>query len=173
MFGDVTKEEIIFNLGKQPWGFNDQNFEVNLNKNSTSEHLDKIEFEFECEYNSESKISNLDQTFNRKPRYCIQFPTESPHLELKALPNHLKYAYLGKNEILHIVISSHLTKNQEENFPSMLRRHKEASGLTMADKGLSPSIIQHHIHLTKEMKPERDPQRKLNLTMQEVFMLKL
>jgi len=38
----------------------------------------------------------------------------------------------------------------------------------MADiKGLSPSIVQHRIHLIKEAIPKRDPQCRLNLIMQE------
>ena len=35
-------------------------------------------------------------------------------------------------------------------------------------KGISPSIVQHRIHLGKEVKPIRDPQRRLNPAMKEV-----
>ena len=35
-------------------------------------------------------------------------------------------------------------------------------------KGLSPAIVQHRIHLNEEATPKRDPQRRLNLIMQEV-----
>ena len=38
-----------------------------------------------------------------------------PMLELKQLPSHLKYVYLGKEETLPVIISSHLTPIQEEN----------------------------------------------------------
>ena len=34
-------------------------------------------------------------------------------------------------------------------------------------KEISPSIVQHRIHLTEDVKPKRDPQRKLNPIMQE------
>jgi len=34
----------------------------------------------------------------------------TPSLELKALPEHLKYAYLGRRETLPVIIASHLTK---------------------------------------------------------------
>jgi len=44
----------------------------------------------------------------------------------------------------------------------------------MADiKGISPSIVQHRIHLTKKVKPKRDPQRRLNPIMQEVVRTKI
>ena len=35
-------------------------------------------------------------------------------------------------------------------------------------KGLSPTIVQHHIHLNEDATPKRDPQRRLNPIMQEV-----
>ena len=34
-------------------------------------------------------------------------------------------------------------------------------------KGLSPTIVQHHIHLNEDATPKRDPQRRLNPIMQE------
>ena len=50
----------------------------------------------------------------------------------------------------------------------MLRENREAIGWTMADiKGISPSIVQHQIHLTEDAKSKRDPQCRLNPIMQE------
>ena len=87
---------------------------------------------------------------------------------MKALPNHLKYVYLGKKEALSVIIASHLTENQEEDLLVVLRDNKEAIRWTMAGiKGLSPSIVQHHINLIEEAKPKRDPQYRLNPIMQE------
>ena len=64
------------------------------------------------------------------------------HLELKALLKHLKYIYLGEQETLPVIITSHLTVGQEENLISVLRKHKKAIGWTMNDiKGLSPAIF--------------------------------
>jgi len=71
-----------------------------------------------------------------------------PSSELKALPKHLKYVYMEEKEALPIIITSHLTEEQEDDLLTMLRDNKEVIGWTMADiKGLSPSIVQHHIHL--------------------------
>ena len=39
----------------------------------------------------------------------------SPSLELKALPKYLKYAYLGKQETLLVIVASDLTDGQEED----------------------------------------------------------
>jgi len=50
----------------------------------------------------------------------------------------------------------------------ILRKHQEAIGWTMTDiKGLSPTIVQHRIHLNEEAKPTREPQRRLNPIMQD------
>ena len=51
---------------------------------------------------------------------------------------------------------------------SILKIHREAIGWMMKDiKGISPTIVQHRIHLTDEVTPRRNPQRKLNPLMQE------
>ena len=92
----------------------------------------------------------------------------TPSLELKVLPEHLKYAYLGGKDTLPVIIASHLTEQQEDSLMSILERHREAIGWTMKDiKGISPAIVQHRIHLVDEATPRRDPQRRLNPLMQE------
>ena len=99
----------------------------------------------------------------------------TPSLELKALPEHLKYAYLGGRETLPVIIASHLTDQQEDSLMFILKRQRKAIGWTMKDiKGISPAIVQHIIHLTDEATPRRDTQRRLNPLMQEaVKILKL
>jgi len=98
----------------------------------------------------------------------------SPSLELKALPMHLKYVFLGEQETFTIIITSHLNDWQEENHKTVLRKHKRAIGWTMTDiKGLSPAIVQHHIHLNEEATLKRDPQHRLNSIMQEVVHAKI
>ena len=92
-----------------------------------------------------------------------------PSSKLKTLPSHLKYQYLGEKEAFPVIIASHLTKKQEKDLLTVLRKNREAIGWTIADiKGISPSIVQHWIHLIEEAKPKRDPQRRLNPIMQEV-----
>jgi len=82
------------------------------------------------------------------------------------LPKHLKYVYLGEQETLPVIITSHLTAGHGERLMSVLRKHKKAIGWTMTDiKGLSPVIIQHCIHLNEEAILKRHPQRRLNLIM--------
>ena len=63
-----------------------------------------------------------------------------PKLELKPLPENLKYAYLGDNETLAVIISSALTLDQEEKLVKVHREHSKAIGWTLANlKGLIPT----------------------------------
>ena len=51
----------------------------------------------------------------------------------------------------------------------ILRNHKTAMGWTIADiKGISPLICTHRIHLEEDVKPSRQPQRRLNPILKEV-----
>jgi len=87
---------------------------------------------------------------------------------LKPLPTTLKYAFLGPSSTLPVIIASDLTPNQEKELLRVLSRNKEAIGWTMADiKGISPSIVQHRIHLEDNTQPRRDPQRRLNPVLTE------
>ena len=75
-----------------------------------------------------------------------------PKLELKPLPENLKYAYLGDNETLPVIISSGLTLDQEEKLMKVLREHSKALGWTLADlKGLSPVSYTHLTLPTKRI----------------------
>ncbi|KAL0399965.1 UNVERIFIED_CONTAM: Retrovirus-related Pol polyprotein from transposon opus [Sesamum radiatum] len=94
---------------------------------------------------------------------------KTPTLELKELPKHLKYAYLGENETLPVIISSKLSTLEEEKLIRVLREFREAIGWTIADiKGLSPSTCMHRILLEEGAKPSREAQRRLNPPMMEV-----
>ena len=85
------------------------------------------------------------------------FSEPSSSLELKTLHVHLKYVYLGEQETFPVIIASHLNDGQEEDLKEILRKHREAIGWTMTDiKRLSPTIVQHCIHLNEDATPKRD-----------------
>ena len=94
---------------------------------------------------------------------------KAPVLELKPLLDYLKYAYLGENETLLVIVSSALTYTQEQRLVSVLKEHKTAIGWTLADiKGISPTTCVHRILLEEGTKPTREAQRRLNPPMMEV-----
>jgi hypothetical protein len=52
----------------------------------------------------------------------------APELELKPLPDNLKYVFIGDNNILPVIISKGLTSAQEEKLVKLFRDHKTAIG---------------------------------------------
>nr|XP_027109067.1 uncharacterized protein LOC113728915 [Coffea arabica] len=94
---------------------------------------------------------------------------QTPELEFKPLPKHLKHAFLGDKEILPVIISAHLSPSQEDNLVRLLQDHKQAIGWSIADiKGINPSLYMHRIRLETDAKPIRQAQRRLNPLMMEV-----
>ena len=105
------------------------------------------------------------------PKEDKALPSEEspPNLELKPLPPHLKYAFLGEEATFSVIISSSLELNQENQLLEILKTHRTSLGWTIADiKGISPLICTHRIHLEEDVKPFRQPQRQLNPIMKEV-----
>ncbi|CAN6725540.1 unnamed protein product [Malus baccata var. baccata] len=94
---------------------------------------------------------------------------QPPSLELKPLPSHLKYVFLGEQETLPVIISSSLTAQEEDKLVRVLREYRIAIGWTLADiKGISPTTCMHRILLEEGAKPSREAQRRLNPPMMDV-----
>ena len=80
-------------------------------------------------------------------------------MDLKPLPNSLKYVFLGPEKTLPINIASDLTSTQEDQLIDVLKSHKEAIGWSMANlKGICPSMCMHHIYLEDNVKLTREMQ---------------
>jgi hypothetical protein len=93
----------------------------------------------------------------------------APTLELKKLPDSLKYAFLGPDQTLPVIIASNLNSIQESQLLDVLKTHRGAIGWSVADlKGISPTVCMHHIYLEDNAKPSREMQRRLNPHMKEV-----
>ncbi|CAM8934479.1 unnamed protein product [Rhodiola kirilowii] len=94
---------------------------------------------------------------------------QAPEVELKPLPGHLKYAFLGENATLPVIIKSGLETDQERRLVEVLSRHKLAIGWTLADlRGVSLAVCMHRILLEDGARPSREPQRRLNPIMMEI-----
>ncbi|CAN6676957.1 unnamed protein product [Malus baccata var. baccata] len=94
---------------------------------------------------------------------------QPPTLELKPLPSHLKYVFLGDDETLPVIISCSLMAQEEGKLVRVLKEYKTTIGWTLADiKGISPTTCMHHILLEEGSKTSREAQRRLNPPMMEV-----
>ncbi|XP_022889504.1 uncharacterized protein LOC111405046 [Olea europaea var. sylvestris] len=71
---------------------------------------------------------------------------ESSKIELKQLPDHLRYAFLGDKSAFPVIISSSLTIDEEDRLLKVLRDHKASLGWSITDiNGISPTICMHKI----------------------------
>ncbi|CAM8940958.1 unnamed protein product [Rhodiola kirilowii] len=129
----------------------------------------------------EGALYHLDVSSPLTPRYevnqislfktnpCLPSIVQAPEIELKPLPAHLKYVFLGDNETLLVIIKSGLEMDQERRLIEVLSRHKTAIGWTLGDlRGISPAVCMHRILLEDGARPSREPQRRLNPVMMEV-----
>jgi hypothetical protein len=71
----------------------------------------------------------------RLPKEPLPLTSSTPHvpslesppkLELKPLPDKLKYAFLGANETLPVIIASDLQKDQEDNLLEVLKEYDKS-----------------------------------------------
>ncbi|RDY07839.1 Retrovirus-related Pol polyprotein from transposon 17.6, partial [Mucuna pruriens] len=93
----------------------------------------------------------------------------TPPMELKPLLNHLNYAYLDNKEQLPIIIANNLCQEQEDKLLNVLRQQKKAIGWKLSDlPDINPFICMHRILMEEEIKPIRQQQRRLNLTILDV-----
>ncbi|XP_068329671.1 uncharacterized protein [Pyrus communis] len=124
-------------------------------------------------------LKSLSPIRGKSSSYFISLPTsnekilpsviQAPKLELKPIPEHLKYAFLGEDETLSVIISSQLTAEEREKLIRVLKNHKTAIAWSIADtKGINPATCMHRILLEEGAKPTREAQRRLNPLMMEV-----
>ncbi|KAK8612674.1 hypothetical protein V6N13_092785 [Hibiscus sabdariffa] len=131
------------------------------------DNFDKELREFEPNYLVNSVLSK--ELYMSPKTKLLPSVLQAPQIELKELPKHLKYAFLGDNDTLPVIISNKLSAQEEKELISVLRNHKEAIGWTVADiKGLSPATCIHRIKVIENAKPSREGQRRLNPPMMEV-----
>ena len=195
-FGNMTVNLNIFNVIK---GMRDEEgvCEVNIFDSVVQKYLDNVSYDdplMSClvspswdeevttseseflhsiiEHNEVLEVNGWAPKFEPLPPIEDRaLPSEErpPKLELKPLPSHLKYAFLGVEETFLVIISSSLELDQEHKLLEILRTHRTALGWTIADiKGICPLICTHRIHLEEDVKPSRQPQRRRNLIMKEV-----
>ena len=93
----------------------------------------------------------------------------SKGLILKELPEHLKYAFLQPEKEKPVIISTVLTKLEEQKLLETLRKYKEAIAWSIEDlKGINPSICMHKILMEENARTYVEHQRRLNPVMKEV-----
>jgi hypothetical protein len=177
-FSNMTVELNIFDISKRPRECDEIGSaclieEVIEEESSTKDPLEACFARFREDLDLDALLEQANAVLEFAPLESKEeeeaTKPEPPKKELKPSPDNLKNKFLGPADTLPVIIASDLHVAQEEKLLDVLREHKEAIGWTIEDiKGISPSVVMHKIHLEEDTKPSREPQRRLNPTMQEV-----
>ncbi|XP_031253375.1 uncharacterized protein LOC116111316 [Pistacia vera] len=140
-----------------------------LSDNKAREYV--AELDSEIRDMSDEELRMAIKHVNVKLVSSIKSPLK---LNLKPLPPPLKYAYLGKDQTLLVIIALDLTISEKEKLLRALSGHQAAIGWTIADiKGISPTMCMHKVLLEEDSKPTSEVQRRLNSHLQEVVGVKV
>nr|GFC71553.1 DNA-directed DNA polymerase [Tanacetum cinerariifolium] len=78
-----------------------------------------------------------------------------PEVELKELPPHLEYAFLGNNGEWPVIIAKDLSSKEKTDLINVLKTRKKAIAWKLTDiKGIDPEFCSHKILLEEEHSPK-------------------
>jgi len=82
------------------------------------------------------------EIFNFEVRPSEEDKKHSTEVELKPLPSHLRYEFLGPNETFSVIVNPSLNGTQIAKLLNVLRKHRGAIEYSIDDiKGISPSFV--------------------------------
>nr|GEU30774.1 reverse transcriptase domain-containing protein [Tanacetum cinerariifolium] len=98
-------------------------------------------------------------------------PDDEPtKVELKELPTHLEYAFLGENNKWPVIISKDLSVNKKYALLKVLKSRKKEIAWKLTDiKGIDPEFCSHKILLEKDYTPKVQSQRRVNPKIHDVI----
>nr|GEV85416.1 reverse transcriptase domain-containing protein [Tanacetum cinerariifolium] len=95
---------------------------------------------------------------------------EPPEVELKKLPPHLEYAFLGGNGKWPVIISKDLISNEKTALINVLKTRKKAIAWKLTDiKGIDPEFCLHKILLEEDYSPKVQSQRRVNPKIHDII----
>nr|GFB06652.1 reverse transcriptase domain-containing protein [Tanacetum cinerariifolium] len=98
------------------------------------------------------------------------FNDEPPEVELKELPPHLEYAFLGENEKCPVIITKDLNINEKTALINVLKSRKKAIAWKLTDiRGIDPEFCSHKILLEEDFSPKVQSQRRVNPKINDVI----
>nr|GEZ34534.1 reverse transcriptase domain-containing protein [Tanacetum cinerariifolium] len=95
---------------------------------------------------------------------------EPPEVELKELPPHLEYAFLGENNKWPVIIAKYLSVNEKSALIDVLKSRKKAISWELTDiRGIDPEFCSHKIFLEGDFSPKVQSQRRVNPKIHDVI----
>ncbi|XP_048619944.1 uncharacterized protein LOC125590422 [Brassica napus] len=105
----------------------------------------------------------LREAIDRQPSSLSNWSKDkAPKVELKPLPNGLKYAFLY-DQSCPVIVNANLTSGELALLLNKLRKYRKEIGYSLDDiPGISPDLGMHRIHLEDDVKTSVEQQRRLN-----------
>nr|GEZ69675.1 DNA-directed DNA polymerase [Tanacetum cinerariifolium] len=95
---------------------------------------------------------------------------EPPEVELKELPPHLEYAFLGDNEKWPVIIAKDLNVNGKTALINVLKSRKKVIAWKLIDiKGIDLEFCSHKILLEEDFSPKVQSQRRVNPKIHDII----
>nr|GFA57665.1 reverse transcriptase domain-containing protein [Tanacetum cinerariifolium] len=95
---------------------------------------------------------------------------EPPEVELKELPPHLEYAFLGDNKKWPVIIAKDLNVNEKTALINVLKSRKKATAWKLTDiRGVDPEFCSHKILLEEDFSPKVQSKRRVNPKIHDVI----
>nr|GFC07044.1 reverse transcriptase domain-containing protein [Tanacetum cinerariifolium] len=95
---------------------------------------------------------------------------EPPEVELKELPPHLEYAFLGDNGKWPVIIAKDLSSNEKTDLINVLKTQKKAIAWKLTDiKGIDLEFCSYKILLEEDYSPKVQSQRRVNPKIHDVI----
>nr|GFA38925.1 reverse transcriptase domain-containing protein [Tanacetum cinerariifolium] len=178
-FSDVANEvstpyfePIVSNSSPTLTPFNESDFYLEeiedcLNDDSNSKEIEDFEFDMERDILILEALLNSDPE-PPLPNQKHYFP--EAHNDLKELPPHLEYAFLGENEKWPVIIAKDLSVNQKSALIDVLKSRKKAIAWKLTDiRGIDPELCSHKILFEDDFSPKVQSQRRVNPKIHEVI----
>nr|GEZ59283.1 reverse transcriptase domain-containing protein [Tanacetum cinerariifolium] len=112
----------------------------------------------------------IEQTMEVVEPKNQSFEDELPEVELKELPPHLEYAFLGDNKKWPVIIAKDLSFNEKTALINVLKTRKKAISWKLTDiKGIDPEFCSNKILLEEDYSPKVQSQRRVNPKIHDVI----
>nr|GEY95623.1 reverse transcriptase domain-containing protein [Tanacetum cinerariifolium] len=184
-------EPIVSNSSPALTPFNESDFYLEeiedcLDNDSNPEEVEDSEFDMEIDILILEALLNSDPEplLNQKhyfpeahndlkviePKNDKSFDDEPFEVELKELPPHLEYAFLGENNKWPVIISKDLSVNKKSALIEVLKSRKKAIAWKLTDiRGIDPEFCSHKILLEDNYSPKVHSQRRVNPKIHDVI----
>nr|GFA54849.1 reverse transcriptase domain-containing protein [Tanacetum cinerariifolium] len=158
-----------------------------LNNDSNSEEVEDSEFDMERDIlileallnsDPEPPLPNQKHYFPEahndlrvvEPKNDKSSDDEPPEVELKELPPHLEYAFLGENNKWPVIIAKDLSVNENSTLIEVLKSRKKAIAWKLTDiRGIDPEFCSHKILFEDDFSPKVQSQRRVNPKIHDVI----